>query len=97
MNKQMIVIPFFILALFSVPVSAQTGFHRSPAGKMGLGMGYQRYIPPKRTEAPFRFHAQTLLGKTPVESASDLGERQWTLKQEVRHKSKEHCRFFIGS
>ena len=25
-------------------------------------MGYQRYRPPKRTEAPFRFYAQTILG-----------------------------------
>ena len=72
MNKRMIVIPFFILALFSVPVSAQTGFHRSPAGKMGLGMGYQRYIPPKRTEAPFRFHAQTLLGNLDYAFNNDL-------------------------
>ena len=58
----MLIIPFFLLVIFSIPVSAQTGFYRSPAGKLGIGIGYQRYRPPKRTEAPFRFHAQTLLG-----------------------------------
>ena len=61
MNKRMLAISFFLVT-FSISVSAQTGFYRSPAGKIAIGIGYQRYRPPKRTEAPFRFHAQTILG-----------------------------------
>ena len=72
MNKRMIVIPFFVLVMFSVSVSAQTGFYRAPVGKMGIGMGYQRYRPPKRTEAPFRFNAQTILGNLDYIFSSDL-------------------------
>lgn len=72
MNKQMLVIPFLLLVMFSVSVSAQTGFYRSPAGKLGIGMGYQRYRPPKRTEAPFRFYAQTLLGNLDYAFSRDL-------------------------
>lgn len=68
----MLVIPFLVLFVLSVSVSAQTGFYRSPAGKMGIGMGYQRYNPPKRTEAPFRFHAQTLLGNLDYAFNNDL-------------------------
>ena len=72
MNKRMLIIPFFLLVIFSIPVSAQTGFYRSPAGKVGIGIGYQRYRPPKRTEAPFRFHAQTLLGNLDYAFNNDL-------------------------
>lgn len=72
MNKGILIIPFFILVIFSIPVSAQTGFYRSPAGKIGVGIGYQRYSPPKRTEAPFRFHAQTLLGNLDYAFNEDL-------------------------
>ena len=68
----MFVIPFFVLVMFSISVSAQTGFYRSPAGKLGIGIGYQRYRPPKRTEAPFRFHAQTLLGNLDYAFNNDL-------------------------
>jgi len=39
---------------------------------MGIGLGYQRYIPPKRTEAPFRFYAQTLLGNLDYAFNNDL-------------------------
>jgi len=66
------VIPFFVLVMFSVSVSAQTGFYRSPVGKMGVGIGYQHYRPPKRTEAPFRFNAQTVLGNLDYTFNSDL-------------------------
>ena len=72
MNKQMLVIPFLVLVMSSVSVSAQTGFYRSPAGKMGIGVGYQRYRPPRRTDAPFRFHAQTLLGNLDYAFNNDL-------------------------
>ena len=68
----MLVIPFFVLVMFSVSASAQTGFYRSPAGKMGIGMGYQRYRPPRRTEAPFRFNAQTILGNLDYVFNDDL-------------------------
>lgn len=72
MNKRMLIIPFLLLVIFSIPVSAQTGFYRSPAGKLGIGIGYQRYRPPQRTEAPFRFHAQTLLGNLDYTFNRDL-------------------------
>ena len=73
MNKRILVIHFFfVLVMFSVSASAQTGFHRLPTGKMAIGMGYQRYQPPKRTEAPFRFNAQTLLGSLDYAFSRDL-------------------------
>lgn len=72
MNKRMFLIPFFMFVLFSGSVSAQTGFYRSPAGKMGIGIGYQRYRPPKRTEAPFRFSAQTILSNLDYTFNRDL-------------------------
>lgn len=72
MTKQMLVIPVFVLAMFSVSVSAQTGFYRTPAGKIGIGVGYQRYRPPQRTEAPFRFNAQTILGNLDYAFNRDL-------------------------
>lgn len=72
MNKRMLAISFSLLVIFSVSVSAQTGFYQSPAGKLGIGIGYQRYRPPKRTEAPFRFHAQTLLGNLDYAFNEDL-------------------------
>lgn len=63
---------FSLFVLFSVAASAQTGFHQPPAGKMGIGMGYQRYNPPNRTEAAFRFKAQTLLGNLDYMFSDDL-------------------------
>ena len=39
---------------------------------MGIGIGYQHYRPPKRTEAPFRFNAQTVLGNLDYTFNSDL-------------------------
>lgn len=68
----MLVIPVFVFVISSLSVSAQTGFYRAPAGKIGIGIGYQRYRPPKRTEAPFRFHAQTLLGNVDYMFNDDL-------------------------
>ena len=35
-------------------------------------MGYQRYRPPKHTEAPFRFNAQTILGNLDYAFSNDL-------------------------
>ena len=52
--------------------SAQVGFHKLATGKMAIGIGYQRYKPPKRTEAPFRFNAQTLLGNLDYAFNRDL-------------------------
>ena len=72
MNKRMLFILFLILVMFSVSVSAQTGFYRTPAGKIGIGIGYQRYRPPKRTEAPFRFSAQTILSNLDYTFNRDL-------------------------
>ncbi|MYC77050.1 hypothetical protein F4X10_14900 [Candidatus Poribacteria bacterium] len=72
MNSRMLAMSFFYLFVFSAVASAQTGFYRSPAGKIGVGIGYQRYSPPKRTEAPFRFHAQTLLGNLDYAFNEDL-------------------------
>ena len=72
MNKHKLVIPVFVFIIFSVSASAQTGFYRSPEGKIGIGVGYQRYRPPKRTDAPFRFHAQTLLGNLDYVFNNDL-------------------------
>lgn len=43
-----------------------------PPGKLAVGMGYQRYRPPTRTDAPFRFHAQTLLGNLDYAFNRDL-------------------------
>ena len=53
---------FFLLLAFAPGVYGQSGFYNLPPGKMAIGIGYQRYRPPTRTEAPFRFHAQTILG-----------------------------------
>ena len=72
MNKRILVISFFLFVTSAVSVFAQTGFYRSGVGKLGIGMGYQRYNPPKRTEAPFRFHAQTLLGNLDYAFNNDL-------------------------
>lgn len=73
LNKRILsFVLFFVLVIFSVSASAQTGFHRLPTGKMAIGMGYQRYRPPKRTEAPFRFSAQTILGNLDYAFSRDL-------------------------
>ncbi len=63
---------FFFIVMISASAFAQTSFHRLPTGKMTMGLGYQRYIPPKRTEAPFRFYAQTLLGSLDYAFNRDL-------------------------
>ena len=51
-----------LLVLLSTPVYAQSGFYELPISKKAIGIGYQRYRPPKRIDAPFRYHAQTILG-----------------------------------
>ena len=54
-----------IICLLTLPISlgfTQTSFRKMPMGKRSIGIGYQRYVPPKRTTLPFRFHAQTILG-----------------------------------
>ena len=61
-----------LLVLFVMPAFAQTGFYRLPTGKLAIGMGYQRYQPPKRTTAAFRFNAQTLLGNLDYAFSRDL-------------------------
>ena len=66
---------FLVLAIvvwLSTSAAAQTGFRRMPPGKLAVGMGYQRYRPPTRTDAPFRFHAQTLLGNLDYAFNRDL-------------------------
>ena len=62
----------FAFVMFSVSAFAQTGFYRLPTGKLAIGMGYQRYQPPKRTTAAFRFNAQTLLGNLDYAFSRDL-------------------------
>ena len=61
-----------LFILCPMTASAQVGFHKLSTGKMAVGMGYQRYKPPKRTEAPFRFNAQTLLGNLDYAFNRDL-------------------------
>ena len=63
---------FFAFVMFSVSAFAQTGFYRLPTGKLAVGMGYQRYQPPNRTTAAFRFNAQTLLGNLDYAFSRDL-------------------------
>lgn len=64
----------FLVVVIWLPTSAaaQTGFRRLPPGKLAVGMGYQRYRPPTRTNAPFRFYAQTLLGSLDYAFSRDL-------------------------
>ena len=72
-SKLRIVLFFLALVVwFPTSASAQTGFRRLPPGKMAVGMGYQRYRPPTRTDAPFRFYAQTLLGNLDYAFNRDL-------------------------
>ena len=61
-----------LLVLLSTPVYAQSGFYELPISKKAIGIGYQRYRPPKRTDAPFRFHAQTILGSLDYAFSRDL-------------------------
>ena len=66
---------FLVLAIvvwLSTSAAAQTGFRRMPPSKLAVGMGYQRYRPPTRPDAPFRFHAQTLLGNLDYAFNRDL-------------------------
>ena len=70
-RKKIWIVLFGILVL-STSALAQSGFRRLPPGKLAIGMGYQRYRPPTRTNAPFRFYAQTLLGNLEYAFSRDL-------------------------
>ena len=70
-RKKIWIVLFSILVL-STSALAQSGFRRLPPGKLAIGMGYQRYRPPTRTNAPFRFYAQTLLGNLEYAFSRDL-------------------------
>lgn len=70
-RKKILIVLFAILVL-STSALAQSGFRRLPPGKLAIGMGYQRYQPPTRTNAPFRFYAQTLLGNLEYAFSRDL-------------------------
>ena len=70
-RKKILIVLFAILVL-STSALAQSGFRRLPPGKLAIGMGYQRYRPPTRTDAPFRFYAQTLLGNLEYAFSRDL-------------------------
>ena len=64
-----------IICLLTIPISqgfTQTSFRKMSMGKKSIGIGYQRYIPPKRTTTPFRFHAQTILGNLDYGFSRDL-------------------------
>ena len=71
-RKKILIVLFAILVLSTSPALAQSGFRRLPPGKLAIGMGYQRYQPPTRTNAPFRFYAQTLLGNLEYAFSRDL-------------------------
>ena len=71
-SKWWIFLCFAIVVWLPTSAAAQTGFRRMPPGKLAVGMGYQRYRPPTRTDAPFRFHAQTLLGNLDYAFNRDL-------------------------
>ena len=70
-RKKILIVLFAILVL-STSALAQSGFRKLPPGKLAIGMGYQRYRPPTRTNAPFRFYAQTLLGNLEYAFSRDL-------------------------
>lgn len=70
-RKKILIVLFAILVL-STSAFAQSGFRKLPPGKLAVGMGYQRYRPPTRTNAPFRFYAQTLLGNLEYAFSRDL-------------------------
>ena len=64
-----------IICLLILPISqgfTQTSFRKMAMSKKSIGIGYQRYIPPKRTTTPFRFHAQTILGGLDYGFSRDL-------------------------
>lgn len=72
MYRKNILIVLFAIFVLSTSAFAQSGFRRLPPGKLAIGMGYQRYQPPTRTNAPFRFYAQTLLGNLEYAFSRDL-------------------------
>ena len=71
-QQKKILIVLFAILVFSTSALAQSGFRRLSPGKLAIGMGYQRYQPPTRTNAPFRFYAQTLLGNLEYAFSRDL-------------------------
>jgi len=72
MVHQKNILILFAIFVLSTSALAQSGFRRLPPGKLAIGMGYQRYRPPTRTNAPFRFYAQTLLGNLEYAFSRDL-------------------------
>ena len=58
--KNRLILIICLLALFTSPGFTQTSFREMSTGKMSMGIGHQRYIPPKRATNPFRFRAQTI-------------------------------------
>lgn len=71
-QRKKICIVLFAILVLSTSALAQSGFRKLPPGKLAIGMGYQRYRPPTRTNAPFRFYAQTLLGNLEYAFSRDL-------------------------
>ena len=71
-QEKKILIVLFAIFVLSTSAFAQSGFRRLPPSKLAIGMGYQRYRPPTRTNAPFRFYAQTLLGNLEYAFSRDL-------------------------
>ena len=63
---------FYLLLVFTPVMYAQSGFYELPISKKAIGIGYQRYRPPKRTDASFRFRAQTVLGSFDYAFSRDL-------------------------
>ena len=63
---------FYLLLVFTPVTYAQSGFYELPISKKAIGIGYQRYRPPKRTDASFRFRAQTVLGSFDYAFSRDL-------------------------
>ena len=70
--KNRLILIIFLLTLLPSSGFTQTSFRRMPVGRMSMGIGHQRYIPPKRLTTPFRFHAQTILGGLDYNFSRDL-------------------------
>ena len=71
-QRKKIWIVLFAILVLATSALAQSGFRKLPPGKLAIGLGYQRYRPPTRTNAPFRFYAQTLLGNLEYAFSRDL-------------------------
>ena len=71
-QRKKIWIVLFPILVLSTSALAQSGFRRLLPDKLAIGMGYQCYRPPTRTNAPFRFYPQTLLGNLEYAFSRDL-------------------------